>query len=113
MFSIGDYVTRKSYDNDIVFRIVDIKGDMCYLKGVCVRLSADSVMSDLVKYTKEIDDDFNPDTNEIRNLDRGEFFYLPGVVLHLDTEFQLTNTLANPYKIRKKSIFENCKNHQK
>ena len=25
MFNIGDLVTRKSYDNDIIFKIIDIK----------------------------------------------------------------------------------------
>ena len=39
--------------------------------------------------------------------------YLPKNIVEFDTEFQLTNTLANPYKIRKKAIFKNCKNHQK
>ena len=28
MFNIGDYVTRNSYNNDIVFRIIDIKNDI-------------------------------------------------------------------------------------
>ena len=27
MFNIGDLVTRKSYDNDIIFKIIDIKED--------------------------------------------------------------------------------------
>ena len=34
MFNVGDYVTRKSYNNDIIFKIIDIKGDIYYLKGV-------------------------------------------------------------------------------
>ncbi len=32
MFIIGDLVTRKSYDNDIVFKIIDIKEDIYVLK---------------------------------------------------------------------------------
>ena len=32
-FRINDYVTRKSYNNDIVFRIVDIQNNVAYLKG--------------------------------------------------------------------------------
>ena len=27
MFQIGDLVTRKSYDNDIVFKIINIEGN--------------------------------------------------------------------------------------
>ena len=48
MFNVGDLVTRNSYDNDIVFKIIDIQGDIYYLKGVSVRLFADSPKSDLV-----------------------------------------------------------------
>lgn len=33
MFNIGDLVTRKSYDNDIIFKIIDIKEDIYVLKG--------------------------------------------------------------------------------
>ncbi|MDD6093066.1 MAG: sporulation peptidase YabG [bacterium] len=32
MFNVGDYVTRKTYNNDIVFKIIDIKNDVYYLK---------------------------------------------------------------------------------
>ena len=32
MFNVGDYVTRKIYNNDIVFKIIDIKNDVYYLK---------------------------------------------------------------------------------
>ena len=31
---VNDYVTRKKYNNDIVFKITGIKGRTCYLKGV-------------------------------------------------------------------------------
>ena len=53
MFNIGDYVTRQSYNNDIIFRIIDIKDDIYYLKGVSVRLYADSFKDDLVMYSSE------------------------------------------------------------
>jgi spore coat assembly protein len=48
MFNIGDYVTRNSYNNDIVFKIINIKNNIYYLKGVSVRLYADSEKEDLV-----------------------------------------------------------------
>ena len=50
MFNIGDYVTRNSYNNDIVFKIIGIENDIYYLKGMCVRLYADSYKDDLVLY---------------------------------------------------------------
>ena len=50
MFNIGDLVTRKSYDNDIVFKIIDINEGIYILKGVVVRLFADSPGDDLKIY---------------------------------------------------------------
>ena len=85
MFNIGDYVTRNSYNNDIVFKIIDIKGEVYYLKGVSVRLYADSYQDDLVKCDDEMDKDtFRPSIDEYRNLNRNEYFYLPGRILHID-----------------------------
>ena len=102
MISIGDYVTRKSYHHDIVFRVVDIQGDNYYLDGVSVRLSADSPLSDLV-LCDEVDDDdqFVLDFNEYKTLDRHEYFYLPGKVLHIDGDREFLDKCMNFYKKNK------------
>ena len=84
MYKIGDLVTRKSYDHDIIFRIVDIIEDNYFLKGVSIRLYADSYVEDLKLVSGEIKNDFNPELTEYRTLDRDEYFYLPGKVLHID-----------------------------
>ena len=42
-------VTRKSYQNDILFEIIEIEEELAFLKGVDVRLCADSPLSDLEK----------------------------------------------------------------
>ena len=52
-FDIGDLVTRKSYNNDVVFEVTDIIDDFYYLKGTDFRLCADSPEDDLVKYEWE------------------------------------------------------------
>ena len=102
MFSIGDYVTRKSYDNDIIFKIVDIRDNVCFLKGAYIRLSADSDISDLVLYTdKKIEDDFIPEMEDYRNLDRNEYFYLPGKILHIDGDQEYLDKCMNFYKKNK------------
>jgi spore coat assembly protein len=44
----GDIVVRKSYGEDIRFRIERIEGDMAILRGLEVRLLADSPLSDLL-----------------------------------------------------------------
>ena len=99
MFNIGDYVTRMSYNNDIVFIIIDIKENIYYLKGVSVRLCADSVKEDLILYDKDEEiDAFRPSIDEYRNLDRNEFFYLPGRILHLDGDKDYLDKCMNFYK---------------
>lgn len=47
IFKIGDLVTRNSYHNDLLFKIIDIEDNIAYLKGIDVRLYADSELDDL------------------------------------------------------------------
>lgn len=102
MFNVGDYVTRNSYNNDIVFKIVDIKNDIYYLKGVCFRLYADSHRDDLVLYDDVDDiDNFRPSIDEYRDLDRNEYFYLPGRILHLDGDKDYLEKCMSFYKKNK------------
>ena len=44
---VGDYVVRKKYHKDIIFVIERIEGKIAYLKGVEIRLLADSPLDDL------------------------------------------------------------------
>ena len=85
-FKIGDLVSRISHNNDIVFKICNIVDNVVYLQGVNVRLCADSYLDDIVKV-----DSFSRDDKEIieRNIkslkiDRDNYFYIPGKVLHID-----------------------------
>ena len=63
-FKIGDLVTRNSYNNDMVFTIIDIKDDICYLKGINIRLYADSSMEDLKKCDSFIKIELNLNESE-------------------------------------------------
>ncbi len=85
---IGDLVTRNSYDNDLIFKIIDIEADVYYLKGINVRLYADSSLEDLRKYDGEVDieeeESFQERIKEKKDMERDEYFYLPGKVLHID-----------------------------
>lgn len=103
MFNIGDYVTRDSYNNDVVFKIVRIEGDIYYLKGVNVRLCADSYKDDLKLYSASSDfsDSFLPSIEEYRNLNRSEYFYLPGKILHLDGDKEYLDSCLEFYKKNK------------
>ena len=102
MIKIGDYVTRKSYQNDIVFRVIDIQGDIYILSGASIRLLADSPLDDLVLYDEKIkDDDFGTTFNEYKTLDRNEYFYLPGRVLHVDGDQEFLDKCMKFYKKNK------------
>ena len=102
MFNVGDYVTRKSYNNDIIFKIIDINGDIYYLKGVSVRLYADSYVDDLVLCKEDYEaDSFRPSIDEYRDLNRNEYFYLPGRILHLDGDQDYLEKCMSFYKKNK------------
>lgn len=112
MVMIGDFVTRNSYNNDIVFKVIAIKGDVYYLSGVSIRLFADSLVDDLVICNnKEFNDEFEVIFDDYKMLDRAEYFYLPGKVLHIDSDISLSNNLLKPYKIRKKAKIQKYINH--
>ena len=106
----GDYVTRNSYQNDTVFKVVNIKGDICYLKGVNVRLYADSSLDDLVlTENPSKEDEFVTDIKiEEEEMMRGDFFYLPGRILHIDGDSEYLERCLNFYK--KNKVFEKIKN---
>jgi spore coat assembly protein len=101
MFNVGDYVSRNSYKNDIIFRIVDIDNEICYLKGVNIRLEADSYIKDLKLEGDGPNDDFSPSFDTYQTLDRDEFFYLPGKVLHIDADKEYLDKCMNYYNKNK------------
>ena len=101
MFKVGDLVTRNSYDNDIIFKIVDVIDNNYILKGLSVRLWADSFEDDLKKYEGDDDDKFVPEIDSYRGLDRNEFFYLPGRILHIDFDKEFLERCMNFYKKNK------------
>lgn len=47
-FVIGDLVTRKSYQHDILFRVSSQQGDVVIIHGEDIRLEADAPVDDLV-----------------------------------------------------------------
>ena len=86
-FEIGDSVTRKSYNNDIVFKIIAIDEEVYYLSGLNVRLCADALEEDLIKcddIEEEEERAFINRIKDINNLERNDYFYLPGKILHID-----------------------------
>lgn len=99
-FKVGDLVTRNSYNNDIVFKIMKLNDKTVYLKGLNIRLCADSSMDDLklVENAKIDDNDVIDRLVSTVNLDRNEYFYLPGKILHFDGDAEYLERCMNFYK---------------
>ena len=107
-FFINDYVTRKSYNNDIVFKVVSIENKKALLKGVNVRLLADATLDDLkiVEQTRTVDDEL------YLPIKKNE--YLNGKILHIDGDieylkrsmklYEKYNVPAIGYKIEEKEM---------
>ena len=95
--SIGEYVTRKSYNNDTVFKVINIKNDIYYLKGVEVRLYADSTYEDLV-VTEKPKEEANENSRGPKNLEKTDYFYLPGKILHIDGDNEYLEKCLKYYK---------------
>lgn len=101
-FKVGDYVTRNSYNNDIIFVIVEINNDIAILKGFDLRLIANAPISDLVIVKAEdrkdefLDELFKEEV--IEKKDRDEFFYLPPRILHLDSDSDYLEKCLKFYK---------------
>ena len=113
----GDYVTRNSYGNDTVFKVINVIDDMVYLKGVEVRLYADALVTDL-KIEENVIEDETLDEVDIKDelLTRGDYFYLPAKVLHIDGDedylnrclkfYKRNGILAIGKKINEKNVYE-------
>ena len=100
VFQVGDLVTRISYNHDVVFKILNIRGEMAYLKGVQVRLYADAPLEDLQLYVREDRED-EEDFLLPETAMRGDFFYLPGKVLHIDADQEYLERCLKFYKKNK------------
>ena len=96
---VGDFVSRKSYQNDVVFKVLKIDGDTVYLKGRDVRLYADAPINDLEKVSSSsLDDSFFIDRDlKDMNINRDKYFYLPGNILHIDGDSEYLDRCMNYY----------------
>lgn len=101
-FKVGDFVTRNSYNNDIVFVVVEIKNDEAILKGYDLRLIANSPLSDLVlceddqRKDEFLEELYKEDISD--KIERDEFFYLPPRILHLDGDNDYLEKCLRFYK---------------
>ncbi len=94
----GDFVTRKSYNNDTVFKVINIQDGIYYLKGAEVRLYADSELSDLVKCEKPAEEEFVSNERTTKKIEKNDYFYLPGKILHIDGDSEYLDKCLKYYK---------------
>ena len=100
-FKVGDLVTRISHNHDILFKIVSIDSDVAILKGVDLRLYADSFVNDLEKArTDNNNEDQKIVEENLRDIkmDRSQYFYLPGKILHIDGDSDYLKRCMDFYK---------------
>ena len=112
-FIIGDLVTRNSHNNDLLFKIKSINNDTCILEGVNIRLIADSLIDDLMKADNIEDDSEFLKRIEPIKINRDDYFYLPGKILHLDSDSDYLNRCMIYYEksnILAKGILDNEEN---
>lgn len=85
-FQVGDLVSRISHNHDVLFKIVSFQNNLVQLQGVNVRLCADANVNDLVGVQSEQNDDNEIIQRNIKELDidRNNYFYIPGKILHID-----------------------------
>ena len=87
---IGDYVVRKKYHRDLVFKITAIKNGIYYLKGVDYRLLADSRLEDLEKVEPTRSEaDFSLELDQS---------LLKGKILHVDGDETYLKMCEEKYK---------------
>ena len=116
----SDYVVRRSYGRDIVFRVKQIFRDengepAAVLKGVAIRLLADAPLGDLESLPAEETARLiaNEEKNEVEKLlaargarggvwrgaaEETDFFDFPGKVLHLDGDREYLNRCMEVYE---------------
>ena len=99
-FQVGDVVSRISYHHDILFKITRLNQNSAELQGINVRLSADAFIDDLVLAQDEGNDDDSIIQRNVRELsiDRSDYFYIPGKILHIDGDDDYLDRCMNFYK---------------
>ena len=106
----GDIVSRKSYNNDILFCVEDIvntvSGKYAVLKGITLRIKANAPISDLCIENKtkvkrefeKLDERIEQQIAENRKLFKRYINILCGRILHLDGDRKYAEKSAKYYK---------------
>lgn len=97
-FKVGDIVSKKNDLQEIKYKIIKLENDHYILKGLDYRLITDANIEDLIMCKKNNEDNFYEQAIEFSNLERDNFFYLPGKVLHIDGDKDYLEKCMEFYK---------------
>ena len=89
MFKVNDYVSRVSYNHDIIFKIISIKDDVVILEGFEKRLIASAPISDLVLVSElDIETEEKNSLNRIKGVTKlsRHKMHMTGKILHIDAD---------------------------
>ena len=89
---IGDYVTRKKYNHDLIFQVIQIEKDKVYLRGKMVRLIADAPIDDLQTYQPATDE------KEFEVMVPHDSDMIKGKILHVDGDKTYLRKCMDFYK---------------
>lgn len=97
-----DIVTRKSYNNDIVFIIVEIIENIAILQGIYVRLIADAPIDDLLLVDNTDIEKYDIENNDYRKnivaTIKDKIGHITGKILHVDSDKNYLEKCLNLYK---------------
>ena len=104
MIQIGDLVSRKSYNYDIIFEVTAIEDELAILRGKTVRLIADAPLDDLVLVsdgevrTAEEDEELLIETIKLEEEEWNRQRFITGKILHIDGDERYMNRCLELYK---------------
>lgn len=89
MYKRNDYVSRKSYNHDIIFKVISIENDIVILEGYAKRLVATAHVSDLVLVEDDkilqLEESTNNRIKPIKKMLRHKL-HMTGKILHIDAD---------------------------
>ncbi len=103
MFTVGDVVSRKSYNNDLNFKIININGNVANLAARSYRLVADAELEDLEKENinvrdKEIKKQIVYENSAKKLIPKMSRNYVTGKILHIDGDVDYLKKCTDLYE---------------
>ena len=89
LIKVNDYVSRISYNHDVIFKVISIDGDLATIVGHQKRLVATALITDLVLVDDEkLHKDIEVSLDRIKGVKRFSRYkmHMTGKILHIDSD---------------------------